>query len=564
MRLGSTGLIVDYIVSKLLDEYPEMDSGSFIGWTSTNTKYLKKYIDKYMPKVAGMMSVSSYNIDTNPLYVNPFANEGAAIENLNESVLMKKDYVSTIGVLVDTGKGSIYSSNDLKTISIPIDISKKYKLLINYDNSSSKLNYRDINNSRDLVTYSLITPLKGKRFENSFDVSRGLIKISDKISNEKKKSENFTYYKIEYTNKPHQLIDQSITVNTKDIVKIPANSKFTYRGTTYTTSTEVTVAYSNTTDTITLTPSVNGLSKIERGSEVTNINALTLTRSGVTYNLSNGNGTNFCQKLSNIRFGIYDTVANGVVVATQFLIKGDSYILPDDKDNYITCQEIIDGNGITIESTTTISSNGNYFIDGVEYLLYSGTKITRINDTREVVEPQQLQIDIDYSSLKDDESFKPAGGSDYNIIINDSDEDYNLILQLPSSAVGYSLIESSTYKINNKEYDLISYDEFINDSLLVTSSYLDSILIDRTITEYSRPDDVECLQRLCMSAGGYQPENLGFYDDKLKAYVAEAQSSSQTESNPKNQGLGRTTYVTGWCDPETEIFLEVVRNGYGK
>ena len=578
MRLGDTGLIVDYIVSKLLDYYPEMDSGEVIGWSSVNSKYLRRYLIEHMPEMLQMMNISSNNVLVKTLY-SVITDESVSLSNIDsmttdpDGLLNTKDrLVQTNGVVIDTHRGTPYSENPLKLISIPVQSNKSYNLVINYSSVLSEpINYADPDNDWSLSKYSVLGITRGDK------LVEGSVLINNKMLINTPTTVTKRYITLP-TNSYSILFNQVIQWNPlNDKLHITGSGKtYFIDGSSKTISgAYVSVDYDNVSETITLHDPNGGQigNPLTKNSKITLGTAgLTLIRSGATMDLLTLQPAgDIITDKSALVIQIVDQISNGMVLNTTMnvtypaklvinkpptgkeLTYGGATYLVNSSNNIVKSDDIL-----TVVSTPQIPSGSSFMLDGITYIAESNipSKSGANGGTEKSVEDNEsthivrMVVDIPEIPISD---IPTVATGVISAVVNDDPVGYNLVIQVPESTVNFSILEipddSENIKVDPSEF---------TDGLMVTSKYLDVILLDRTITKYSRSDDIEYLQDLFPNE---QFPHKGVYNDKLRDEVKKIQSMPASEDPLHPTGMGRTYYITGWSDPETEIFLELL-NGY--
>lgn len=551
MKLGDTGLIVDYIVTKLRDKYPDMDSGEKVSWSGINTKYLIKYLESEMPDMLSMVNIASNNTLVSELNIS----------NGNELILSKdyelndRNIISTLGVVVDTYRGTPYDSNPMKLISVPVTVNKKYRINIEYDASNS-IYFNDNNptNIWDLQSRSFIGITRGTALMTS-NTSHQEVKEIKSISDELDPTDaSETYYK--YNLKDGGLftrtIDQVINITT-GVDELSISGKFKVGETTYNAAEGTKLTYVPKDNEVLINPALNGTNgtknKLLPNEVLTYGDAsskVLLKRSEVIYDLTSGTNA-----ITGLTISIEPIMSGNVILNTNLQVKGKSKLGITD----------------TLYSKTEVTGiDGKIVVNDIEYE-YEGTLqggTVNFNYTKYSI---TKNISIEYVIKELPETDSVIRG----IYVNDSKDGYNLLLQLPKSTLKYSILEV----IDNE--DIIIDTSKFDDGLTVTDNYLDVILLDRTITKYSLPDDIEYLQEMYklfvsikLSEGKSDYEEYvnyypGIYDDKLRDGIKKIQGGStismSSNSNILSDSLNRSNYISGWCDPETEIFMEIT-NGY--
>ena len=543
MRVGDSGLVVDYIVSKLRSYYPRMDSSDTTSWTPENTKYLRQYLIDYMPEMLKMMNLSSNNTELNLLYIDVV---NGYLNSISLNPLMMSTETSTDLGSVDNYRGSPYTEYPLYTMSIPVEYGKKYKLLVSYNTQSYLYNPLDPNNnSWDLTPYAVYGITKGRLVSQFEPIST--VKLIDE-SEIDKVSQNLITLKGDYALK----VSQDMQVLSTDVLTIEP----TVEGSSG-------VFYIGDTD---YNIDANCYVKLEYDYNSFNVNITYYTSSGViddskevvvmkpSQSISFSSTTTTVPRLSRNDIEVDLSVLSDIVITIKEIYSAG--VLVDSSLNLLGTQLV---KGLP-QPLTGISSNPTelpdeipkdtiFSLDGVTYQAIG--KLTRSIQTVEVYDKnftKDIKIDISidsFSELNDNISLAEA--------VNDSHEGYNLLIQLPVSVTNVSLVEIADSVDGWVDVGLINIAEVFSDSSVVTPDYLDLILLDRTITKYSSSDDIEWAQDL---SEGHHEGFLGVYDNTLRNYIKEVQSTSKIDG-----GLGRSTYVTGWVDPETEILLET-RIGY--
>lgn len=542
MRIGDSGLLVDYIVQKLRDYYPKMESEADSVWTSTNSRYLAEYVNKYMPEMACMINrismsrkLNKFFINTNGVvtnqenyinYYNPYVNSPSGDKSLGDSIPKSYPLVTyavslNYEVIKDSYGNYEYIDRDLNIYKKVL--SRKYRLRINYKESS--LSNPDLKLS-DYIGYALVG---GRSINEGQEISFNKLPVTYMNPTEIPNKYLYTFEGKIYSEStdPIGLTRFSVSTNNN------SGFSFTYDSKTYSGIKSVDIKYQLASNSLELAwTMVNENDTQELPSEIS-ASELRAQFSGAIMTIES---EILNDKYSTNNLTIYEYVkrVNGVILDKSIYLEG------------ITSKSVLVGNQLLVDSIEEISP-GDYevsdlTIKGIKYLplntdkiRYSVSKATQIeskdDDNPILITIPRTEVEILSSNTSSNET------------INEDVNGVTLLLQLPKDLLEVSLIELDLCEDNGCDYD------DLNETSVVTTDYLDLILLDRTITKYSDPDDIEYVQDL---SNGHYGDRLGVYDEVLKDYIKLIQSEK----------LSRTTYVTGWVDPETEYYLEI-QNGVG-
>lgn len=540
MRIGDSGLLVDYIVQKLRDYYPRMKSEADSVWTSTNSRYLAEYVNKYMPEMACMINRISMSIQLNKFFINA-----------NGVVINQENYINYYNPYVNSPSGdkplgnSIPKSYPIVTYAVPLNyeviknsygkyeysdeelniykkvLSRSYRLRINYKESSLSNPNLKLNG---YIGYALVG---GRSINEGQEISFNKLPVTYMEPTEVPNKYLYTFDGKIYYNSTDPIGLTRFSVSTED----SNGFNFAYNGTTYSGIKSVNIVYQLASNNLELTWVMIDENDAQEIPSVISASGLRAQFSGATMNIDS-EILNDDYSTNNLTIYEYIKRVNGVILDKSIYLEG------------ITSKSVLVGNQLLVDSNEEIIS-GDYevselIIKGIKYLplgtdkiKYSVSKVTQVEGKfdNSILTIPKTEVEILSSNTSSNET------------VNEDVNGVTLLLQLPKDLLEVSLIELDLCEDNGCNYD------DLNETSVVTTDYLDLILLDRTITKYSDPDDIEYVQDL---SNGHYGDRLGVYDEVLKDYIKLIQSEK----------LSRSTYVTGWVDPETEYYLEI-QNGVG-